>query len=131
MAETTQTFRTELWASGGNNVGIVVPEAVVAAFDRGKRVPVIVTIDGGHRYRSSIASMGGRFLISFSAATREATGRGAGDEVEVRLDVDDAPRIVEVPEDLAAELAGDATARAAWEKLSYSKQRAHAESITG
>jgi hypothetical protein len=131
MAETTQTFRTELWASGGNNVGIVVPEDVVTAFDRGKRVPVVVTIDGDHQYRSSIASMGGRFLISFSAATRKATGRGAGDEVEVRLDVDDAPRTVEVPEDLATELATDDDANAAWEKLSYSKQRAHAESITG
>lgn len=131
MAETSQTFRTTLWAAGGNNVGIVVPEEVVTAFGRGKRVPVVVTIDGGYQYRSSIASMGGQFLISFNAATRKATGRGAGDEVEVRLDVDDAPRVVEVPEDLAVELAGDDAARAAWEKLSYSHQRAHAESITG
>jgi hypothetical protein len=131
MAETSQTFRTTLWASGGNNVGIVVPGDVVAAFDRGKRVPVVVTIDSGYQYRSTIASMGGQFLVSFNAETRKATGRGAGDEVEVRLDVDDAPRIVAVPDDLAAELAGDEAARAAWEKLSYSHQRAHAESITG
>jgi hypothetical protein len=131
MAETSQTFRTTLWASGGNNVGIVVPEEVVTAFDRGKRVPVAVTIDGDYRYRSSIASMGGRFLVSFSAETRKATGRGAGDEVEVRLDLDDAPRTVDVPDDLAGELAGDDAARAAWEALSYSRQRAHAESITG
>ena len=131
MAETSQTYRTTLFASGGNNVGIVVPEDVVTAFARGKRVPVVVTIDGDYRYRSSIASMGGRFLISFSAETRKATGRGAGDEVEVRLDVDDAPRVVEVPDDLAAELARDDTARAAWEKLSFSRQRAHAESVTG
>jgi uncharacterized protein DUF1905/bacteriocin resistance YdeI/OmpD-like protein len=131
MAETSQTFRTTLWASGGNNVGIVVPEEVVTAFDRGKRVPVAVTIDGDHRYRSSIASMGGRFLVSFSAETRKATGRGAGDEVEVRLDLDDAPRTVDVPDDLAAELAGDDAARAAWDALSYSRQRAHAESVTG
>ena len=131
IAETSQKFRTTLWASGGNNVGIVVPDDVVTAFDRGKRVPVVVTIDGGYQYRSSIVSMGGQFLISFNAETRKATGRGAGDEVEVRLDVDDAPRTVDVPEDLAAELAGDDAARAAWEKLSYSRQRAHAESITG
>jgi hypothetical protein len=72
-----------------------------------------------------------KFLISFNAATRQATGRGAGDDIEVRLDVDDAPREVEVPEALAAELARDAVASAAWEKLSFSRQRAHAESITG
>ncbi|HEX6417535.1 MAG TPA: YdeI/OmpD-associated family protein [Acidimicrobiales bacterium] len=131
MGEIAQTFRTGLLATGGNNVGIVVPEDVVAAFERGKRVPVVVTIDGGYQYRSTIASMGGQFLISFNAETRKATGRGAGDEVEVRLDVDDAPRVVEVPDDLAAELAQDGAARSAWEALSYSRQRAHAESITG
>jgi hypothetical protein len=90
-----------------------VPEDVVVAFGRGKRVPVVVTIDGGYRYRNTIASMGGRFLISFNAEKRKATGRGAGDEVEVRLDVDDAPRVVEVPDDLATELAQDDIARAA------------------
>ncbi len=131
MAETSQTFQTTLWAAGGNNVGIVVPDDVVAAFGRGKRVPVVVTIDGGYRYRNTIASMGGQFLLSFNAQTRAATGRGAGDIVEVRLDVDDAPRTVEVPPRLAAELERDDDARRIWEALSYSKQRAHAESITG
>lgn len=131
MNETSQTFTTVLEAGGGNNVGIVVPDDVVAAFGRGKRVPVVVTVDGDYRYRNTITSMGGRFLISFNAETRKATGRGAGDEVEVRLDVDDAPRVVEVPADLAVELAGDPAAKEAWEELSYSRQRAHAESITG
>ncbi|MEO6123214.1 MAG: YdeI/OmpD-associated family protein [Ilumatobacteraceae bacterium] len=75
--------------------------------------------------------MGGRFLISFNAETRKATGRTAGDEVEVRLDLDDAPRVVEISEDLATEFANDSVAAAAWVKLSFSNQRAHAESITG
>lgn len=129
MAETVQTFRTVLEATGGNNVGIVVPVDVVAAFDRGRRVPVAVTIDGGYTYATSIASMGGRFLVSFSAETRKATGRGAGDEVEVRLELDDQPRTVDVPTALAAALAGDAEARAAWDRLSFSKQKAHALSV--
>lgn len=131
MAETSHTFQTTLLATGGKNVGIVVPEDVVAAFGSGKRVPVVVTIDGGYQYRNTIASMGGRSLISFNAETRKATGRGAGDDVEVRLDLDDTPRVVQVPDDLAAELARDDVARAAWDKLSYSRQRAHAESVTG
>ena len=131
MAETSQTFRTTLWAAGGNNVGIVVPEAVVLGFERGKRVPVVVTIDGGYRYRNTIASMGGQYLLSFNAATRTATGLGAGDECEVRLDLDDAPRVVDPPPDLAAALRADPDAEAAWAKLSYSHQREHAESITG
>lgn len=128
---TSATFRTTLWASGGNNVAIVVPEDVVRSFGRGTRVPVVVTVDGGHTYRTTIASMGGRFLVTFNAATRAATGRGAGDEVEVRLEVDDAPRSVEVPPALAEAFAADPAAAAAWASLSYSKQRAHAESVSG
>lgn len=131
MAETSQSFRTTLEPTGGNNVGIVVPDAVVHAFERGKRVPVVVTIDDGYQYRTTIASMGGRFLVSFNAETRQATGRVAGDEVQVRLDLDDAPRVVEVPDDLEVELDRDPQAKAAWQALSFSRQRAHAESITG
>jgi hypothetical protein len=130
MAETSQIFCTTLQASGGNNVGIVVPDEIVAGFGRGKRVPVVVTIDGGYRYRNTVSSMGGRSLISFNAETRQATGHGAGDHVEVRLDLDDAPRVVTVPDDLAAELASDPAAQAAWDKLSYSRQRAHADALT-
>lgn len=130
MAEQTQTFTTVLEAAGGNNVGIVVPDEIVAAFDRGRRVPVVVTVDGDHSYRGSIVSMGGRFLISFNAATRAATGRGAGDEIEVRLDVDDAPRTVAAPPELQAALEAVPGATAAWTALAPSRQRAHAESIT-
>ena len=64
------TFHTVLEATGGNNVGIVVPESTVLAFNRGKRVPVIVTIDGGYTYKTTIGVMGGRYLVSFNAETR-------------------------------------------------------------
>jgi hypothetical protein len=130
MSDTVQTFRTVLEATGGNNVGIVVPDEVVLRFGRGTRVLVSVTVDGGHIYRSSVASMGGRFLVSFNAATRAATGRGAGDEVEVRLEVDDAPRTVEVPEALQQALNSDRAAHAAWTGLSPSKQKAHALQVS-
>ncbi|CAM3835134.1 DUF1905 domain-containing protein [Nocardioides zeicaulis] len=83
-------FRTVLEATGGNNVGIVVPEEVVLSFERGKRVPVLVTIDGDYSYATTIGVMGGRYLVSFNAETRKKTGRGAGDEVEVELVVDPA-----------------------------------------
>lgn len=110
-------------------MGIVVPAEIVEAFDRGKRVPVTVTIDGDHTYPNTIASMGGRFLVSFNAETRAATGRDAGDEVEVRLELDDAPRTVTLPPALAVALANDPTATAAWAALSPSKQKEHARSV--
>lgn len=82
------TFSTVLEATGGNNVGIVVPEDVVLSFERGKRVPVLVTINSDYTYATTIGVMGGRYLVSFNAETRKRTGRGAGDQVEVQLEVD-------------------------------------------
>lgn len=123
------SFRTTLAATGGNNVGIEVPAAIVESFGRGRRVPVVVTIDGGHTYRTTIGSMGGRFLISFNAQVRAATGRGAGDEVGVTLELDDAPRTVELPPALADALATDSAAAQAWASVSASKQRAHALAV--
>ena len=62
-------------------------------------------------------------MLPLAAANREAAGVAAGDEVEVELTLDTAPREVEVPEDLAEALRGDPVAQAAFEKLSYSNQR--------
>jgi Bacteriocin-protection, YdeI or OmpD-Associated/Domain of unknown function (DUF1905) len=123
------TFRTTLEAAGGNNVGIVVPDEVMTALSAGKRVPVVVTVDGGYTYRTTTAVMGGRTLISFNAATRAATGRGAGDEIAVTLERDDAPRVVDVPAALADAFAADPGAAAAWAALAYSKQKAHALAV--
>lgn len=81
-------FRTTLEATGGNNVAVVVPPDVVDGFGRGKRVPVVVTVDDDYTYTTTIGVRGGRFLVSFNADTRKRTGRGAGDEVEVELVVD-------------------------------------------
>lgn len=123
------TFRTTLWSGDGRNAGIVVPDDVLAALEAGKRVPVVVTIDGTYTYRSTTAVMGGRTLISFNAETRKATGKGIGDEIEVELTRDDAPRTVEIPEALAAALAADPAAAAAWERLAPSHRKEHARAI--
>lgn len=122
------TFRTVLLQKG-NNVGIVVPEEVVLSFGVGKRVPVVVTVDGGYSYRNTISSMGGRFMISFNADTRAKTGRGGGDEVEITLEHDTAPRTVEMPEALATAVAGEPALLAAWEGLAPSHQKEFARSI--
>jgi len=47
------------------------------------RPPDRVTING-YTYRSSVASMGGRFLLGVSADVREKAGVQAGDEVGPR-----------------------------------------------
>lgn len=119
-------FRTTILQSGKTATGIPVPDDVMAALGRGKRVPVVVTLNG-HSYRSSVTPYNGQNLIALSAENRAAAGVEGGQEVEVELAVDDAPRTIEVPDDLATALAGPA--RAAFDALSYSRQRAIVEPI--
>lgn len=121
-------FTGELVSNGGNAAGFVVPEDVVEGLGAGRRPKVVVTV-AGHTWRSSIASMGGQMLLGMSVANREAAGVAAGQVLEVEVVVDDAPREVEVPVALAAALSADPEARAFWETLSYSNQRAFAEPV--
>ena len=72
-------FRATIKQSGRTATGIRVPEEVVAALGSGKRPAVRVTI-GGHPYRSTVAPMGGAFMIGVSAENRARAGVAAGDE---------------------------------------------------
>ncbi|MGK9149261.1 YdeI/OmpD-associated family protein [Plantibacter flavus] len=112
----------------GNNTGILVPDAVVESLNAGKRIPVVVTV-GDLTYRSTVTPMGGKYLIALSAANRAAAGVAGGDVVDVELEVDDAPRVFPLPPELDALIADDAAALAAYDALSFSKQRALAEPI--
>lgn len=122
-------FRTTLHQQG-NNVGIVVPDAIVSQLGAGKRPVVRVTIDSRYSFVSSIAVMGGTAMIGFSAAHRAASGFAGGDEVEVALELETAPREVEMPPELIAALAADPIAAAAFEKLAFSHRKEHARAIT-
>ena len=121
-------FTTELEATGGNTTGFVVPDDVVEALAAGRRPKVVVTVNG-HTWRTSIAPMGGTFWIGASAAVREAAGIRAGETHTLAVEVDTAPRTVEVPDDLAAALDASPAAAAAWATLSFSRQRQHAEAV--
>ena len=123
-------FRTTLLPAGKTATGIVVPDDVVAALGAGKKPAVHVTING-HTYRSSIAVMGGKFMVGVSAENRALAGVAAGDEVEVALSLDTKPREVNVPEDLMAALKKDKQANAFFESLSYSNKSRHILNIEG
>lgn len=113
----------------GNNTGIEVPPEVIDELAAGKRPPVVVTVNG-YEYRSTVAVMGGKYLIAFSSDKRLATGIGGGDPITVDLDVDTAPRTVEVPDDLAAALQAAGVTEAFY-KLSPSAQKAHVTNVGG
>src|SRR5687768_9617954 len=106
----------------GNNTGIEVPPEVIDALGAGKKPAVNVN---GYEYRSTVAVMGGRYMISFSSDKRAATGIGGGDPIVVDLEVDTAPRTVDVPDDLATALEAAPGTRAAFDALSPSARKAH------
>jgi hypothetical protein len=115
-------FTSTLFQEGKTATGIQVPAEIVDALCHGKRPPVKVTINS-HTYRSTIAPMGGLFWIPVSAAVRAQAGIAAGDHLNVEVMLDDEPRTVDVPHDLAAALASDAAVNARFAALSYSNQR--------
>jgi len=116
-------FTTTVLQARRTATGLPVPPEVVEALGAGGRPAVVVTIDGGYTYRSTIGVMGEQSLVPLSAEHRTAAGVAAGDTIEVTLEVDTLPRTVDVPEDLARafEAAG---VRVAFETLSNSRQRA-------
>lgn len=128
--ESSASFRSTVELSGKTATGLEVPAEVVETLGSGKRPAVEVGI-GSHTYRSTVAVMDGRFMLPLSSENREAAGVSAGDAVEVRLTLDTAPRVVEVPADFAAALAAEPVAKEFFDTLSYSLQRWHVLSIEG
>ncbi|MCW2777693.1 MAG: hypothetical protein JWN17_1418 [Frankiales bacterium] len=124
----TVVFRTVLELHGKTATGLRVPPEVVEQLGGGKKPAVVVTLPG-HVYRSTVAPRGGGYLLPLSAEHRAASGLSAGDEVEVTLELDTAPRTVDVPEDLAAALTGPL--RETFDALSYSRQLGHVLSVDG
>src|SRR4051794_14222248 len=103
-------FRATILLGGKTATGIRVPPEVIASLGSSKRPPVRVTING-YTYRSTVAVMGGEFMVGVSAENRCGARVVAGDEVEVEIALDTEPRVVTVPPDFAAALDRDADAR--------------------
>jgi Bacteriocin-protection, YdeI or OmpD-Associated/Domain of unknown function (DUF1905) len=114
-------FRTTVELGGKTATGLRVPDDVVETLGGGKRPPVQVTV-AGYSYRTTVAPMGGAYYVPLAAEHREAAGVQAGEQVDVRIELDTAPREVVLPEDLADAM--DAAARSAFDGLAYSHQKA-------
>jgi len=122
-------FRTTILQSGKTACGIQVPPDVVATLPN-KRAPVRVTING-HTYRSTIAVMGGVFMVGVSAENRAASGASAGDVVDVDMELDTAPRELTVPADFSEALDREPEARRFFDGLSYSNRQRHVLGVEG
>jgi bacteriocin resistance YdeI/OmpD-like protein/uncharacterized protein DUF1905 len=122
-------FRATVELGGKTATGIAVPDRVVEALGSSRRPPVTVTINS-HTYRTTVARMSERYMVSLSAENRSAAGVQAGDEVLVEMDRDDAPRAVELPADLAAALAANPTAESTYATCAPSHKKEWVRWIT-
>ncbi|MFB4283266.1 YdeI/OmpD-associated family protein [Nonomuraea sp. MTCD27] len=123
-------FRSTIELGSKTATGFEVPAEVVEGLGSGRRPAVTVTINA-HTYRSTVAPMGGRFMLPLSAENRQGAGVAAGDEVEVEVALDTAPREARVPDDLAAALDQAPEARKFFESLSYSRKMRYVLRIEG
>jgi hypothetical protein len=113
----------------GPAAAVVVDDAHVAAVGEGaKRFPVVATVNG-YTWRTTVTRMRGEFLVGLNRAVRQEAGVQAGHTVAVTLELDSAPREVELPAALANALAGDPEASAAFERLSYTHRKEYARWI--
>lgn len=108
---------------------VSIPFDVEQAFGK-KRVPVIATIDG-MEYRGSLVRMGGScHVLGILKSIRENIGKQAGDVVEIVLEEDDTPRVVEVPGDFQQALDESPSALRLFEQLSFSHKREYVNWIS-
>lgn len=126
---TSASFSTTLLKDADTNAtGIQVPGDAVVALGAGKKPKVKVTVNG-YTYRSTVAVFGGDFFLPMSAEHRTKAGLAAGDSIEVSLELDTEPRLVDVPADLAAALHA-AGLMAAFEAASYTNRKEFARQVT-
>jgi hypothetical protein len=121
------TFHTTILQTGKNTAGIQVPDEVIEKLAAGKQPLVRVTINK-YMYRSAVAVMGGKYMISFNPEHRKAAGVQGGDEANVTLELDLEPRTVEIPTDLKNALI-KANALQAFEKSAPSMKKEYVRQV--
>lgn len=122
-------FHTAIRQNDKTATGIEIPAEVIEALGHGKKPPVKVTVNG-YSYRSTVATVDGRFMVSVSADHRTASGLKGGDEVDVEIVLDTEPRTVEVPADLQSALDAEPRAKETFDRLSNSLKGYHVYQVT-
>jgi bifunctional DNA-binding transcriptional regulator/antitoxin component of YhaV-PrlF toxin-antitoxin module len=115
-------FRATIQLNGKTATGIPIPARIIDELGSTKRPKVRVTI-AGYSFRTSVGSMGGRFMLPVNAEVRAAAGLAAGDDVDVDLELDTEPLGIVMPSDLAAALAGESEARRYFDGLTDSQRK--------
>jgi len=123
------TFKTTLLQAGKTATGIKIPPEIIESLKAGKKPPVKVTING-FTYRSTVAVMGGNYMVGVSAENRAGANVNGGDKIEVNIELDTEPRELELPAEFKKALEKNAKAKKVFESLSYSRKKVHVLPIT-
>jgi len=121
-------FTTQLQPRGPAAAVILDEDQVAAVGEGAKRFPVVATVNG-YTWRTSVVRMGGEFLLGLPKEVRRGAGAEAGDEVNVTVELDTAPREVDVPEALATALATDPEAKASFDRMAFTHRKEYARWI--
>lgn len=124
-------FDGTLEAGRGGGAFVEIPAGALAALGGGKRFRVTGSLNGVAFESSTMAIGEGRVCLGVHKATREAAGVGVGETVHLEVSRAERERVVSVPQELEAALAGDPEARAAFERLSFTHRREYAEWVGG
>ena len=116
------SFRARLEPRGPAAAVVLDEEQVAAVGEGAKRFPVVATVNG-FTWRTSVTRMGGGFLLGLNREVRQQAGVDAGDDVEVRLELDTAPREVELPDELAAALRSDSQVQTRFDAMAFTHRK--------
>jgi Bacteriocin-protection, YdeI or OmpD-Associated/Domain of unknown function (DUF1905) len=128
MAETLRLTAT-LQPRGPAGAFVLTDEQVAGIGGGRKAFPVRVRVNG-HDLPLRLARMGGENMIGFARATRAQAGVEIGGSYDVEITLDDAPRTVEVPADLATALAADPTADRAFAAMPFTHRKEYVRWVT-
>ena len=118
----------ELVAKGPAAAFILNDDQVATVGEGAKRFPVVATVNG-YTWRTSVARMGGEFMVGLNKEVRAGAGAEAGDTVTLELKLDREPRSVEIPPALAEALDADPEAKATFEGLAFTHRKEFARWI--
>jgi Bacteriocin-protection, YdeI or OmpD-Associated/Domain of unknown function (DUF1905) len=119
---------TSLHARGPAAAVVLDDDQALQIGEGAKRFPVTATING-YTFRTTVMRMGGEYLLGMNKEVGAGAAAEAGDTVEVAIELDTAPRDVEVPEALASALANAPEALAAFEALSFTHRKEYARAV--
>ena len=117
-----QTFTATILNAGGGGAYVEVPFDVEAVF--GSKKPRVKATFEGVPYRGLLARMGTeRHVLIILKEIREKIGKSFGDEVNITVELDTEPRVIELPSELKKALKTEQEAKSFFDKLSYTHQR--------